>query len=338
MHMLKRFARGFCSQLFKFSIFLAAVSAATVVAFGTQANLKDTLRDSGVYTSAVDGIIEQATKEQKTGNEDVPIGDADVQKVIRDTLSPEFLEQTSSSAIDGIFSWLQGKTDQPEFSIELGAAKQRLANGLGDVALARASKLQPCSLEQLQTLNPNETNIFSLPCLPPGVDLQAERAKLVNQIASSDELLKDTTVSVDDLPQENGQDVFEKAEAVPTAYQWLVRLPWILGGVALLSAAALIFLHDERRRGIWLIGRALLITGVILVIFTLISNYVIAQINPGTGDIAQKIAIDVGQSFAAELNKVIVIFGVVYTLLGAAAMLGIHLTKPKTLGSSTNKK
>lgn len=337
MDILKRFARGLSSQIFKFSIFFAAVGAATVVAFGSQAGLKDTLNSSGAYDRAVDGIIEQATKEQRENGEGVPIDDADVQKVIRDTLSPEFLEQNSSSAIDGIFGWLQGNTERPEFTIDLTETKQKLANGLGEVAFARASNLQPCTVQQLQTLDPNNTDIFSLPCLPPGVDLQTERAKLVDQIANGDEFLKDSTISADELPKENGQDVFDKAENVPTVYQWLVRLPWILGGLAVLAATALLFLHDERRRGIWVIGRTLLITGVILVIFTLVSNYIISTINPVGTDIAQKIVTDVVRSFAREINSVIIKFGVAYAVVGAAIMLGIHFTKPKTLEQTPDK-
>jgi hypothetical protein len=337
MDVLKRFTRGLCSQLFKFSLFFAAVAAAAVVVFGTPLHLKDSLKTSGIYEKAVDSIIDQAKKDQGNQASDVPIDDPEVQAAIKNALPPEFLERTSEQAIDGIFGWLQGKTETPQFAIDLNEAKQRLANSVADTAYNRASTLPVCTTEQLQQLNPSDIDVFSLPCLPPNINLQAERDKLVDQITSGGEFLEDTTISADDLPKENGETAFDRASMVPTVYQWLVRTPWILGGLALLFGAGLVWLHDERRRGIWLVGRATLATGAVLLISALIVNYLTGQINLKDGEPIQTALVDLARNLSDLTNAVLIKFGVVYVVVGSAIMLGIHFTKPKTLDQSPVK-
>src|SRR5690606_29947247 len=123
MDMLKRLLRGLGSQAFKVAIFLVATSAATVIVFGSPDRIKNSLNDSGVYDRATDSILEQITKDPSVASSEVPADDPEIQKVLKDTLSPEFLEQTSTSAIDGVFDWLRGQTEKPEFKIDLTATK-----------------------------------------------------------------------------------------------------------------------------------------------------------------------------------------------------------------------
>src|SRR5690606_13812244 len=99
--------------------------------------------------------------------------------------------------------------------------KQRLATGIGEAAYTRANNLSPCTVAQLRTMDPNNLDIFNLPCVPPGVDLRAEQTKLVQEISTSDEFLEDPVVTANDLSQENGHSVFDQTSAVPTAYSWL---------------------------------------------------------------------------------------------------------------------
>lgn len=312
-----------------------AFAAAVVTVFGTPVNLKTTLKTSGVYEKAVDGVIDQAKKDQGEGSavSDVPIDDPAIQAAIKAALPADFVEQTSSQAIDGLFGWLQGKTQSPQFSIDLNTAKQKLATGVADVAYARASTLPVCTLQQLQTINPSDVDIFSLPCLPPNVNLQAERDKLANKIASGNEFLEDTTISSEDLPKDNGQTAFDKASVVPTVYQWLVRLPWILGGVAVLAAAVLVFLHDERRRGILLVGRALLVLGLVLIAIAALANFAIGKVQLQGNGTLQATLTDLVQTLSSQFNAVLTKFGAVYVVVGAVTMLALHFTKPKTLES-----
>lgn len=332
MDMLKRFVRGFCSQAFKLSIYLVAVSAAVITVFGTPTNIKDTLKNSGVYGDVVSSVIDQAKNNQTGDTKAVPIDNPEVQAAIKNALPPDYIEQNAGQAIDGIFSWLQGRTETPQFAIDLNEAKQRLATGVADAAYSRAIGLPPCTASQLQNLDRNNIDIFTIPCLPPGVNLQAERDKLASSIASNDQVLDDATISSEDLPKENGQNVFDRADAVPTLYQWFVRSPWILAGLALVTAAGLLFLHDDRRRGLLVIGRALLVTGIILVVSALLVNYVAGTVKlTGEAGDAQAAVTDLIRTLARQFNDVLIKFGAGYALVGAGILLGLRFTRPKVL-------
>ena len=335
MDMLKRFARGLSSQVFKLSLFFLATSAATVIVFGSPDPIKTAIKDSGVYDKAVDTVLSEAKRQTQAGESEIPLDDPGIQKAVEDALPPEFIEQTAGGAIDGLFAWLQGKTESPQFTIDLNDAKRRLATGIGEAAYAKANTLPPCTAAQLRTLDRNDLDIFNLPCVPPGLDLRAEQAKLVQQISSNNEFLQDTTVTAEDLPQQDGQNAFDQAAIVPQAYVWLVRLPWILGVLALVSATGVILLHDERRRGVWVVGRTAIAVGVVLVISSVLVNYLAGQVRPEGQNELVNLVPGIIRDLAGQFNRILITFGIGYGVAGAATMLAIRLTRPKLASEST---
>jgi hypothetical protein len=168
--------------------------------------------------------------------------------------------------------------------------------------------------------------------LPPGVDLKAEQAKLVQKISSGNDVVKDATITADDLPKENGETVFDQASTAPSVYTWLVRLPWILGGLAVVSGIALLLLHDERRRGLWVVGRAMFVTGLVLTASVLLVSYLAGQVHPAVDNQNDLVTLvpDIIRSLANQVNHVLLLFGAGYAAVGAGTMLGLHLTRPKT--------
>ena len=256
MHILKRIFRGLFSQIFKFCVLFLAISAATVAVFGSSVGLKSTIKASGIYDKAVDGIIGQIKKdnakqiysEPKHTKDEISFDDPAMQDAVKKALPTSFLESTANGVIDGLFGWLEGKTNTPVFTIDLTESKKQLAVGIGEVAYQKALALPVCTTTQLRTINLSGLDLNNLPCLPPGINLQTERDKFVETAINSKDFLPDTTITNEDLSKTDGKTVFDQANNVPPVYQWLVKLPYILGVIGILAGLGVVFLHDERRR------------------------------------------------------------------------------------------
>lgn len=327
--MLKRFLRGSSSFVFKFAIVFLAIASAYVVVFGTSAQLKTSLKNSDIYDNAVNSILDESQKEQGAKTDNVPLDDPGVRKAANTAFSATFIEQQLTTAIDGVYGWLDGTTKTPAIQIDLAEAKKRLATGIGEAAIDRVKALPVCTQAQLLKLDQSNPDPFSLPCRPPNIDLSAERKEIVNQVLGSDEFLDDTSISVDDFPKQNGQTVFERAGDAPTVFQWLHRLPWLLGTVSLLAAAMVIWLHEERRRGVWVVGRTLVVSGILLLIGVFISGYIASNriIKVDAGNELQQSGLNLVRSLISEFNQVLMIFGIAYVVIGGITMIAIRLTR-----------
>ena len=349
MHILKRTIRGLCNYLFKISVIFLAVSAATVTVFGSVAGLKSNIKDSGIYDKVVDGIVSQIKKDQAKkpnnesgpANDEISIDDPAVQEVIKKALPASFLETSANDVIDGVFGWLEGNTKMPEFTIELAEPKKQLAVGIGDVAYQKALALPVCTVSQLRTLNLKDLDINNIPCLPPGINLQTERDKFVETVANSNEFLSDTTITNEDLLKSGDKNGFDQASSVPTLYQLLVKLPYIFGALGILTGLGVVLLHDDRRRGLWVVGRTVLIAGIVLLLGVAISNYVINSnsiIKLNNVSEFEETARTLARLLAGDFSRVLMMFGIPYVILGAGSMLAIRQTRPKTTTHETAEK
>ncbi len=355
MHTLKKILRGISSQTLKVSLFLAAVSAATLAILGTPEPIKRALNDSGIYTKIVGSVIQSAQNQQakeRDNNQSVEasninLADPAIQKVVQDALPPEFLEQSVNTVLDGAFAWLKGDTKTPQITIDLSSPKQKLATGIGEVAYAKAATKPVCNAAQLRTLDRNNIDIFTVECIPPGLDLRAEQAKLVAQINGGDELLKDTVITADNLRLGKDHPVFGEGANVPfyenkyvakapNAFKIFGLSAIIWGVLAVVAGAMLLLLHEDRRRALWVIARALLTTGVVLIIGIAVTTYLSSQVkatSENQNDLALLVP-DIVQNIVGQFNKVLAVYGGIYVAAGAGTMLALHLTKPKQLQST----
>jgi len=340
MQFAKRFARGAASAAFKLCIFLAAVTAAVSMTFGTPDTLKESLGKSTVYDHIVESVLSQVKQDtdlqaQQGGEQpDVPLDDAAIQSAAKQAFPPELLQRSTETIVDGVYVWLDGDTPTPNFSIDLSGVKQNLANAIGDQALARAQSLPACTRQQVVQLDPNNLDPFSLPCVPPGLNFQAERQKIVDEVASSQEFLKDPVVTADGWKDQNGVSPFEHAKKVPDAFQLFKKLPWIFGILGILLAVALVFLHESKRRGLHVISRTVLLTGLVLLAGVLVSSYFLRNVRPNAGlantpDL-QEAMVALIRALSAAFNRALTFFAVGYTVLGGGGLLALHFTKPKS--------
>lgn len=343
----KRFVIWLASALFSFSILAVATLASLNSVFGTPDTIKETLAESKIYDSVAEGLVDQATKSTQKPPEarqpdEVPLDEAVVREVATKVITPEKLQGYAEQIVDGTYNWLEGEVDQPDYNLDLSTLKLDLGNTVGDVAVQRVQSLPVCTTAQLRQMDPGSIDPFTLPCQPPGINLQAERQKLVDEITKDDEVLEGNVTADDTKSEETGQTPFEKLGFVPTLFQWSQKGPWIFGVLGLLAAAGIIFLNDDRRKGIKQVSKTLLITGVVLlvgiaVVSFLLNKFQIKDVTAEDPKHFEQAIGDVVRSFNAAFNRVLAVFAGLYAALGAGGLIGLHFTKPKGPASAARE-
>lgn len=339
MTFAKKFGLRLLSAFFTFCILALAVLAATNAVFGTPDALKKSLADSKAYDSAAAGLVDQASKTAQKPPEaqspgDVQIDPAVVKDVATKVITPQKLQGYAEQVIDGTYHWLEGKTDTPDFNIDLTSIKQDLGNSVGDVAVQRIQGLPVCTVAQLRQMDASNVDPFTLPCHPPGIDLQAQRQKLINEVVNNGEVIQDNSITADDTKSEQtGETPFQRLGLVPTIFQWSKAGPWILGVLALATAAGIVFWEEDRRRGLKRISKSLLISGVLLLIGIWLASFAFSHINFNKEDPVQsaqlnQAMVDVVRTLNAAFNRALLVFAIVYAAMGAGGLIGLRFWKP----------
>lgn len=340
MHFIKKLTRGLSSYTFKLLILLLAVVTALVVTFHSPKKIEKSLSDSGVYNSFVDSALQEI---QKTSNKEgsdsnnVPIDDPAIQAAAKQAFTPQLLQQSTESVLDGTFDWLAGKTATPNIKIDLSNAKQTFANAVGAAAAQRVSGLPVCTVSQMQQLT-TEMDPFTLACLPPGFDITASQSKVTSDIAGSKEFLGTPVITAQNLPKNGqGKTIFEEAAEAPKIYKWINASPWLIATLAIITAGITLALYESRRRGLRNLALSLAGTGIFLLFISYANNRLFDQISRPGGPLGktmqgsfQQTGIKAVGSIVDSILNVMICFGVVYLVVGAAGLLALHFTKPKS--------
>lgn len=327
--MLKKLGRGTAATVLVLTLYALAALSALVIVFGKPQPIKKALADSSIYNTFVDNVLQEARKssDQESGGQpsDADLNQPIVQAAAKKALPPEFLQTSAESAVDGIYAWLHRRTPTPEFKIDLNPAKQTFANEVGNGLAVRIQSLPVCTLDQLRSLDANNLDLFSLPCQPPGVNLEAERQRVVSEIVGNEEFLDKPVITGEDLPAtENDRTAAEQFSDIPQAFGWLQRSPWIMGVLALLSVAGVVLLFDERRRALRRLGIIFVSVGLFLLLSFSLTNWAFRKIS-ASPELAkqetgfQQSALRVTKSLAGDVNGVVLWFAIIYLLIAGSA-------------------
>lgn len=331
METLKSLARGLISAGLKVGLVSLALVMSVVTVLGNPGSIKQTLGASGVYEKVIDGALNEANQPPHN-DQGGPQGTVPREQLVRaakDAFTPDVLKNAAEQITDGIYAWLQGKTPEPNFRVDLTAEKQKFIETLADSAADRARQLPACSLGQLQELQNSTPDPWSLPCIPPGYSIANVRDRAVAEFASSNEFLPDPIITAEDFPKDSGgQSVFQTASDAPKIYGWILMAPWIIAILTLLAAGFLLLLHDDKRRALRTIGITLLGSGIFLFIISAVYNLAFKQgFQVDSSNDFQQPLLDAIHNLQNAISTKLLWFGAVYTILGLLSLLALHFNK-----------
>lgn len=329
---MKKIAGILASSLLKTTLFSLAIAAAVVAVFGNPSVVKDLLEKSTVYDGIVENALAEAQKNVSADEQVTALNQPEIRAAAEKALPSDELQSSTETVIDSVYRWLNGETPTPDFTIDLSAAKQRLVTAAGDTAEAKFNALPVCTPQQLRTVDSN-TDVFSLPCRPPGASSTAARQRVEAEVANNEGFLKDPVLSTESLPKdEQGQTVFERAQGAPTTFQSFKSLPWLLAIFSLVLAAIVFFLSESRRKAVKSLGITFLGSGIFLLITVWLASYLFGRATRPGGSLRNTVsgefqgsALEVLRLLNNAFGSKILLYSLVYAGLGLALLISLRV-------------
>lgn len=273
--------------LFGLSAFGLAITFSLNRVLGSPDSLKSALREGRVYeaisgdiadaiaSSAYDSFAKQnmSAAGVTTGVKEAHFTDAAKQAV-----TPEIVRENGEKIIDGTYAWLEGSVPTPSFQLDTSPIQKQLATSLGQLATDRVSSLPACTLAQLQQLDLNAHDPFTIPCQPPGMNAATLRKQFEREVQANNSTLQGEAITAQDLNSSQGQSIFAELDRVPAVFQLGQKLPWIFGFLAILTTGLAIHLHEPRLRGVRNLSIQLLLAGLLLLATLAAMSFIVSYI------------------------------------------------------------
>lgn len=317
------------------------------------ARLESRLAASGIYDRLTAVALQQAEKSSSNSSDSgtISLSDPAVQQAAASVFSPALIEQSVNTFLNGNYDWLSGKKAVPDYNIDLTSAKESFAKQVGQAVQTHLTGLPVCSPQQLAQLSiPVDPLLVN--CRPITLDPRAEGDRVAQEINSNSSFLGNPVITAASLNQSSqnsdgsqagggqvnsqpSQPYYQKLSWAPEAYQIGLKLPWILGGLALLCALGIVFISLTRRRGARRIGVVLLLAGLILIGTKFLAD---ALVNRFAGiAIKDPMLSTLKQSLNGLLHKIepplvrgYLLFGIAFVIIAAVIFIALLRSRRQT--------
>ena len=296
-------------------------------AFGSAGTIKSALNQSGVYNDLAASVVQQAATANggTIGNDQQA-----VQKAVSDAVSPAYLQKETNSVLDGIYAWIQGKTTDLSFNVDLTPIKGNLVNSVAEQAKLHAQSLPACT--DLASASAAASDPFSATCLPPGVtpDAVAEQAR--QQVLSSD-AFKTSSITPQTISQNQGHSLQEQLKPAATAYAAMRNGLWVAGVTALILIAAVIGLSKPWQGGVKRVAWVFIPIGAVNVLLGFaagwVTKFAVNKLNEQSANALQAKIANVVKILSDDLRHWWIGYGIVLIVLGIAGLVAIRIWRAK---------
>ncbi len=326
MDTIRRIFIVLCIPLLGLSLLLVLISLAITTYLGTPTAIKKTLATSHIYDHAVSSIIASTQQKnqdqnQQKAKEDIPFDIPEVKAAAEKSISPQFIQKSAESLIDGIYGWLDGTTAEPQFTINVSEAKTSFIENVATAAVTHVEALPVCTTaDQI----PSGDNPFDATCRPPNFNAESTKQEILSQVNASDGPLAKDTFTFADMQGEGKKPITEDFSSAPKAFQTAKRIPLILAVISLIFATILFLLHRNHSRGLKTTGKVFLTTGITVFILSLISRFGASKANFTGADIDLNLQQDLLRGFKSisdSIGNILLIGSLIYIFIGVAAWL-----------------
>ncbi len=266
MHMFKKVMFWFGFTLLNVSLLLTLVTLPVSTHLTNRESIKNWVSDPEILNGILETIptflsdaIEDgdAAELVQVGEQVIGIDKEQLIEASSDVLTTEYISGKLFPVIDGVYDWLEGETDSPEFDVVLSDRLTALAQSVSAPLTSELAKLPACpsNLTYTTSFNPIDT-----PCVPQGTDVSFIVNEFTRELTSNSSDIADISFSSDELELEE-----EILTAGPVVYNSVSRIPYVFGAMAVILSVAVVFLADSWKKGLtitsWIfIGLGLLTT------------------------------------------------------------------------------
>ncbi len=338
MNILRNTISWICLYLVGTLFFL---TASTYVFFNVvnADNIKGALKEEGVYKNVVPAVL-KTTADTNVSTGQLPLKEQWVQDAATKAFSADDLEQKTNTVVDSTFTWLDGETDKPTFSIDFTENKELFSKEVADYTQNRVAALPPCTFANI----PDSIDPYNLTCKVPGISTTSIGQSVQQQINNDDNFLKNPIISSDNaslnpVNQTATENPFTRLEGLQQIYQNKSLLMWILPLSTLLFATAGLALALNRINGLKRLSRSFAFSAVSLLLIGLLLGVGFDRvIDTFAADaITSSIAGPVVTNLAAQAQRVYFIFAGIAVALSIGLYVGARIINSRSLKSRSEQ-
>ena len=280
MHYIKKFLRWVVRKLGVALLANAIAVGIPLLALSVHITnpsiVKGWLSNSNTYENVLNeslGLITLESQDQlgdseslgETFDQNPFVSKDSIEQVISDTITPAFIESQVSGVIDGMYIWLDGTQDEPEFELSLKSKQAELGQRLTDSMLDQFNQLPACTPAELTP----EFNLIEAQCRPEGIDIEREVRRFVSEFVGDEGLFGDTEWTHEDIIRRPGEDSGLDANQLQLGQQAFSGLrsgPMWLIVAGVVSTILIYFTSKSRYRGFNEIGNTLFSSSLFITI------------------------------------------------------------------------
>lgn len=316
-------------------LFITAFDVGFVRTATHPGTVKRLVAESGIYDTVVTSLLQQA-KSINTDVGTISASDPTIQKAANQTITPQYIKQNAEMTIDSIYVWLDGKTTQPDFRIDLAKVKNDFAGNFSATVEQKLATLPACTNAESSVIAASgQYDAINASCLPHGVTAADAAAKLKASIAGNGDFLEKTTLSADNLKGDNNQPVFSgKLKDAPKQYQRAKKTPLILIILTVLCGVGIVFLSTTWQKGLRHISINLVVIGAVMLIIAFVLNKTVSsQIVPKIkldNAVLQTDVRNLVRDLSQQIDKNYWFFGGIYSVLGVIGVAAAEVLHRKS--------
>ena len=336
--------RKFLVSLFSAVLLVAlvggVVSYSLNSAFAEPTHSEQWLSQSQLYKQFTANSLSQAVQFTDSNGQVTTIdaNDPIIQQALQNAFPEQLANQSVATFLGGNYQWLKGKTDKPQFTIDLTAVKATFAHQIGQAVGARLGQLPICSLSQLRQLSQMQTvDLLQAPCRPPSLNPSVEAVYIEQQITSSGGFLTNPVLTADNLhplsqPSQSGKPYYTRLHALPHIYQVAQKLPYIFAGLALISLLILLLASQTKRFAWRHLVKILIFAGLVLALGKPVFDAVYNRAQGTLFDTYQTAAWQKSMTAFARsaidyITHINMVGGIIYLGLALLVVIGLLITR-----------
>lgn len=289
----------------KFGVFILAIilfiavlvttyATSLVISINQPTTIKGWVAKSGVYDHVLVAVLNNNDGGGDSSSA-ISISDPEVQTAAQAAFNSKVIQSGFESFIDSNFNWLSGKTNKPDFKIDLTEPKNEFGNQVKNKVKTFLGGLPVCTPQQTAALQGQlNVKLFKLPCRPANINPDSEAARAKEQVMSAD-FLNDPVITASTLANnDSGNQVYYlKFSKAPGVYREARFVPLVLLAITSALALLVIVASTTRERGKKNVAIVLFIAAFLLVIEKIAAELI---------RVSQKVEW-VNIEFSKELNK-----------------------------------
>lgn len=294
--------------------------------FSHSENTKSLLVKSKVYDTLSSTIASASASSLQNSGVTYGLSEDVVRHASEVAFSPNKMQKTSETLIDNTYAWLNGHKPTLKLELNLNSNQKEFLHVLSDSLVKTTSEKPICTNEQIQQITQNQDTILQAPCRPSNMDLNT----IKEQFSQDNPNIQLTTQKVSNLASNDSQIAQQTGMttapevgntlygvSIPVVFDALSASFYVVLLVLIVAFLILFAIIRDTQKYISNVAKPLLTTGVLLVVYGLLSWWIVNQnllskFIPGEqGKLTEKTM----HTFALMSIKTVLIFGIIYIIL-----------------------